>query len=249
MKSAIYTGTLSHMRLSPKKHQFTYKVFMVYAHLDEVEAICKKSIFWSHQRRYWFSSFCRSDFHGSVNISVKQAITNTLVDEVGRANTGDIFVLANWRYFGFGMNPLTTYYCFDKGAANPSFIVAEVTNTPWGERKAYVLTCDASFEEQCNKFEKKLHVSPFNPMNMEYRWRSKTPGKDLMIHLENYLKEEKVFSATLALNYQEITSKNLRGILIAYPVMTVKAGIAIYWQACRLWLKKIPIFNHPATIC
>ena len=31
------------------------------------------------------------------------------------------------------------YYCFDAAAEHVSAVVAEVTNTPWGERHAYVM--------------------------------------------------------------------------------------------------------------
>jgi DUF1365 family protein len=36
------------------------------------------------------------------------------------------------------------------------------------------------------RFDKSFHVSPFNPMEMHYDWRSNTPGERLAIHLENH---------------------------------------------------------------
>ena len=36
-------------------------------------------------------------------------------------------------------------------------------------------------------------------------------------------------------------------ILIQYPFITVKVVIGIYWQAFKLWLKRIPFYDHPKS--
>jgi len=54
--------------------------------------------------------------------------------------TGPIRLLTQPRYFGYGMNPVSFYYCFDEADESVEAIVAEVNNTPWRERHCYVLT-------------------------------------------------------------------------------------------------------------
>ena len=84
------------------------------------------------------------------------------------------------------------------------------------------------------------------PMGMVYHWRFNAPGKTLHMHIENH-QASKVFDATLALSRVPLTRANLRGLLLRLPMMTLKTVLAIYWQALRLWLKRVPLYNHPVS--
>ena len=48
-------------------------------------------------------------------------------------------LLTNLRYLGRGFNPVSFYYCYDRGRESVEAVIAEVTNIPWGERHAYVV--------------------------------------------------------------------------------------------------------------
>ena len=93
---------------------------------------------------------------------------------------------------------------------------------------------------------KVMHVSPFMPMEMEYDWRMMLPAEQLNIHMENRAAGNKVFDATLQLERHAITPASLRNVLLRFPFMTLRIIVAIHWQALRLWLKKTPIYDHPA---
>ncbi|MES2822997.1 MAG: DUF1365 domain-containing protein [Pseudomonadota bacterium] len=247
--SAIYQGTVRHRRYSPKKHDFSYRVFMMYLDTQELDKVLSLSPFWSTSR--WAPArFKRDDFHKNKNVtgnpdtSIDEAVRNTVELETGTRPNGPIRMLVNLRYWGYSINPLSTYYCFDKSGEDIIAIVAEVHNTPWNERHAYVLTGDDFNKNQSSAFEKKFHVSPFNPVDMIYRWKSTIPTDTLCIHLENWQKNTKVMDATMILKHQPINAKNLNDILIHFPWMTVKVVMAIYWQALKLWLKGVPTFNH-----
>jgi len=90
-------------------------------------------------------------------------------------------------------------------------------------------------------------VSPFNPMDMRYHWRSNTPGEKLAIHLANSTDNGTVFDATLSLRAEPLTAGNLNRMLLRYPLMTAKVAAAIYWQALKLFIKRMPIYPHPKT--
>jgi DUF1365 family protein len=58
---------------------------------------------------------------------------------------------------------------------------------------------------------------------------------------------ERVFDAALALERREITGASLAWALARHPFATLNVLRRIYWQALRLWLKRIPFHDHPAT--
>jgi uncharacterized protein len=246
LASAIYEGTLRHRRFLPKKHEFSYPVFMVYLDLAELDTIFSLSPFWSFKRwapvRYKRSDFHQSETHAT---SLDTAVRDTVENKTGQRPEGPIRMLVNLRYWGYITNPLSTYYCFEETGKHLVAILAEVHNTPWNESHAYVLTGESFEKKQDCVFDKVFHVSPFNPMSMSYHWQSTTPDKTLAIHLENWETNAKVMDATLGLNRRLLDANNMNRILIRFPWITVKVITAIYWQALQLWLKKLPIFNHP----
>ncbi|WP_444944185.1 DUF1365 domain-containing protein [Microbulbifer sp. ZKSA006] len=251
MESAIYTGWLEHRRFAPRPHQFRYQVFMMYVDLAEVEAICQLSPAWSC-RRWALARFCRSDFFGDQSLSLDRAVRQRVEAVAGERPAGPIRLLANWRYFGYSMNPISIYYCFDTEGQDVEWLLLDVHNTPWKERHGYVLDCRSNSKLQKATFVKTLHVSPFMPMAQGYRWRGTKPGEKLTAYLQNFDSNmvdsgdiRPIFDATLSLRRSEISGRSLNTILIQYPVMTVKVITAIYWQALKLWLKGIPVFAHP----
>ena len=148
--------------------------------------------------------------------------------------------------FGYIMNPISCYYCFDDAGDRVEYLVAEVNNTPWNERHSYVLTAPDNGWLK-TRFTKTFHVSPFHPMDMEYHWHSNTPAEKLCLHFGNSSGGEHVFDATLSLQRRDMNSANMNRFLWRYPLMTARIALAIYWQALRLFLKRTPLHNHPRT--
>ncbi|WP_237065295.1 DUF1365 domain-containing protein [Microbulbifer guangxiensis] len=246
MESAIYSGWVQHRRFGPREHSFRYRVFMMYLDLAELDLLLATSRFWSRDR--WAPArFRREDFFGDPSVSLDEAVRQRVADEAGERPDGPIRLLANWRYFGYNMNPISTYYCFDNNGEEVRWILLDVHNTPWNERHSYLLDCRSGGRVQKAEFNKDFHVSPFMPMEQGYRWRSVTPGERLTVYLQSFEESGRVFDATLSLRRQEISTAALNGILIRYPLMTVKVIAAIYWQAFRLLLKRVPLFSHPGS--
>ena len=125
-----------------------------------------------------------------------------------------------------------------------SAIVLEVSNTPWGEQHSYVLDCRNSAGPHKFVLPKTFTVSPFLPLDMEYRFRFDLHREQITIHKENWRGGERHFHAALQLQRSALTNASLLGALLRYPLMTWKVITTIYYQALRLWLKGVPFLGH-----
>lgn len=246
LQSAIYKGWVEHRRFSPTTHKFRYQVFMMYLDLSELDEVFKGSRCWSvgKSNLAWFK---REDYLGDARDPLDLAVRKKVQEETGYYPTGPVRMLTNLRYFGFIFNPITCYYIFNS-SEQLEYVVAEVTNTPWKERVAYVLPCDPLRKRQRIYFEKEMHVSPFNPMNIRYEWANNSPAEKLVVHMRNWCEAQKNFDATLSLTRKEISPLSLAKTLAAHPFMTFKVVATIYWQALKLWLKRTPTYSHPKHI-
>ncbi|MFM9888725.1 MAG: DUF1365 domain-containing protein [Burkholderiales bacterium] len=248
MQSALYIGRVRHRRHAPRPHAFEYRLFMAYLDLAELDTVFRGRWLWSTRRKAlaWFR---RADYLGDPNVSLDQAVRDRVEAETGRRPSGPVRLLAHLRYFGVCFNPVSFYYCFDPSGERVETIVAEITNTPWNERFAYVLTdfgANTPGRAKQFQFEKRFHVSPFMEMELTYDWRFTPPADTLSVHMENRKQGNKLFDATLTLDRHAINGRNLAHALVAFPLMTMKVVAAIYLQAFKLWLKRVPVHAHPA---
>jgi DUF1365 family protein len=247
LASAIYEGRIRHRRFRPTEHAFEYRMFMLYLDLDEVDRVFDGRWLWSTRGRN-VAEFRRSDFLGDASVGLADAVRDRVEASIGERPTGPVRLLTHLRYFGHSFNPVSFYYCYEHDGETLAAVVAEITNTPWRERHAYVLPIrQAESHGIANEwsFDKDFHVSPFMPMRRGYRWRFTPPGAGLRVHMDVLDEAARDFDATLVLERRDITGPALARCLARYPLMTTQVVAAIHWQAFKLWLKKTPVHDHP----
>jgi len=243
MHSCLYEGRVRHRRFGLVKHEFSYRLFMLYLDLDELPTLFRGRWLWAYERGAPVA-FRRGDYLGDPAIPLADAVRDLVAERTGRRPDGPIRLLTQLRHLGYYFNPLSVYFCFDRAGTDVRTIVAQVTNIPWGERHAYVLDAVESLAGD-HRFAKKMHVSPFLPMALDYQWRHHGPGKRLAIRLDALAGKSPRLNASLLLSRREITGLTLARVLCRHPLMTARIAAAIHWQALRLWWKNCRVYAHP----
>jgi uncharacterized protein len=253
MRSALYRGQVRHERLTPRRHSFKNGVHLVYLDLEELPRLFRGRWFWSCEQLNLIS-FRRADYLGEPKQPLREAVLDRVQAELGRRPSGHIGLLTQLRTLGYVFNPVSFYFCHDE-QGDLDAIVAEITNTPWGERHAYVLDAGGadsrtahggkSAEHFSFRFDKDFHVSPFFDIDQVYEWRFTQPGEHLEVSMTNIEHGQAVFHAGLSCERLPISGWNLAALLLRYPLQPLRLHVAIYWQAARLYLKRIPFFTHP----
>jgi DUF1365 family protein len=242
--SAVYEGRIHHRRFGAREHAFDYPVVFLLLDLDELaSAFAAHPLFAPRPRAP--IGFDRRDHLYAPAEPLAEEARSLVAAELGRRPEGAVRLLTMPRSFGFGYNPVSFHFLSDADDETVA-LMAEVTNTPWGERTHYVLEREPGAERIEGRSAKRMHVSPFMPMEQAYEWSATVPGERLEIGIANEQGGERVFAARLALKRRGLERAALSRVMLRYPPQTLATLARIYWNAARLRLRGLRPFPHPA---
>ena len=185
------------------------------------------------------------DFFDGSGRPLGAAVRDLVQARLGRRPTGRVHLLAQLRTFGWLFNPLAVYYCWTPDGRALDAIVLEVTNTPWGERHWYVL--DAHGDMTTATTAKAMHVSPFLPMDVDYRITWTAPGAELhlRIEVERDRAPDLRRRARIA-PHDRSTGRRAVAVLARYPMLPLRVSAGIYAKPRACSSRRVPVYRHPS---
>lgn len=243
--SCLYEGSIRHRRFAVREREFRYGLTLAYIDLDELPGLLDGRLV---ARRPGLVRFRRPDYLGDPTRPLADTVRERALELTGERPTGSIRVLTQLRTLGHCFNPVSFYLCMDPSGERAETVLAEVTNTPWGERRAYALRAGGPSGLVTGSFRKALHVSPFMGMDQRYEARMTAPGPTLSVHIENREGDDLQFDATLSLRRRELSRRTVAEMLARYPLPTLRVLTLIYGHAAGLALRRVPIHPHPEEL-
>lgn len=242
--SALYLGRVEHQRHRPRSHRLSYRVFSLLLDLDELPALDRSLRLLGHNRRALFSFLDRD--HGNGEGDLRLQVRRLLEESGVRDADGPVRLLCYPRVFGYVFNPLSVFYCHDKGQRLRA-IIYEVNNTH-GERHSYVVPVDPKPTRIRHTCDKAFFVSPFLPMDCRYHFDLNRPGSRLRLLIRESHQGAPILDAWFTGRRRPLTDRNLCKAALHVPLLSFKVTLGIHWEALKLLTSGLRVFRHsPAS--
>ena len=242
--SALYTGTVTHVRLRPVQHRLRYRMLNLLLDLDELPALDRRLRLFGCNRRALFA-FHETD-HGDgtetpLRLQVEALLRRAGIDPAG----GRIRVLCMPRVLGMVFNPLTTYFCHGADGALQAMLY-EVHNT-FGQRHTYLIPVHGMPTETLHQnCDKRFHVSPFMDMDLSYAFRLTLPGERLDLAIDAHDAAGPLLVAAFTARRRPLNDRTLLAAFLAHPLLAARVLGGIHLEALKLWRKGLRLRPLPA---
>jgi DUF1365 family protein len=239
----LYECAVNHTRISPKKHAFTYRVFMLAIDLDDFP----KLPLLSKNRFNLFSIDDRDHIHTDPGKSTRENLTAWLAEKATTIPADARIILLTFpRVLGYAFNPVSFYYISSK-SGEPITAVAEVTNT-YREMKLFPLGVPDAEGKFDHLIAKNFYVSPFSDPNDAFHFRIAQPGEKWHVSINNLTEGKPTLMSSITGDRCDLTTSRLALYAVKYPLISLSIIFRIHLHALLLFLKKIPHFPKSTPV-
>jgi uncharacterized protein len=224
----LYECQLSHARTVPLRNVFTYRSYLWLVDLDQLP------------RAGLLGTFSAKDHLGDPERPIRENLDRFLATRGVDLGGGRVLMLAHARVLGYVFNPLTVYWCH-RPDGTLACVVAEVHNT-YGERHAYLLHTDGRGRAEVPK---QFYVSPFYPVDGQYRMSLPEPGDRLALSIALGRPGGEKFTAGLQGRAVPATARTLAAAALRHPWSTAVVTARIRWQGTKLYLRGLRPVPRP----
>ena len=237
--SSIYVGEVVHRRVGQVRHELRYRVYNLFANVDELPDLHRRLNTFSYNRPNLFSIRDKDHGPGDGTVIAKHAWRVTRQTAAG-AQVRRIFMFTYPRVLGLVFNPLTAYYGYD-GEGRLVLMIYEVNNT-FGQRHTYALPVEGTHRQSCAKA---FYVSPFNRVEGVYNFYVIPPGDTLKLTINLSTDSGPCLSAWFSGQRVPLSDTVLMRSFFSLPMQPLKVIGGIHLEAARLWLKGMRLHPRP----
>ncbi|MFM7084906.1 MAG: DUF1365 domain-containing protein [Hyphomicrobium sp.] len=238
----LLEARITHARFSPKPYVLSHKLTYLSVPLDELERLRRRFL----NRNGWGLFALNDKDYGDGSRHLESWIVSAFETVGAQKPAGKITLVTLPRVLGFGFNPVSFWLCYNENNFL-SAVLAEVNNT-FGERHCYLCRKEDGSPIHDNDeitAQKVFHVSPFMPLDGEYRFRFVEKAERLAIRVDLYRNDRRALSATISGKLVTLTSKALAKSFLQHPFPTLQVIFLIHFHAVRLYMKGLKYFSKP----
>lgn len=243
--SQIYRGEVTHERLGPVRHVFTYRMTFFGFDLAELKDIERSTTLFGYNRSRPLTIRDKDYLQGRM-LPIAAQLDEFLPAEKEGERT---LCITSPRYFGYAFNPVNFYL---RLAGNELVCaLAEVNNT-FGDRHIYPLP-ELKTEGRSKwsaRSPKDFHVSPFNDITGEYYFSFRIEKNDIFLGVDLWREGACVMKTWIQGKGHPLSNRQILRYALLHPFDTALNSMPrIIWQAAVLYYrKKMQVYQRPSPV-
>jgi uncharacterized protein len=234
-------GPLRHHRLRPADNAFAYRSFFLLLPMRALRAAPAPAL---RRNRFGLLAFHDRD-HGDGRDDALAWLDELLAREGITDADGEVWLQTYPRVLGYVFKPVSFWYC-ERADGTLAAVVAEVNNT-FGERHCYLLAGPTLAWGREQRALKVFHVSPFSPIEGDYRFRflRSADGARIVVRIDHHDHAGPLLQTSLSGRLEPLSTASARRAFFGVPLMSFGVIARIHWQALRVWRKRVPVWTKP----